>query len=233
MLAKLKQTYRELGTADTLLYILDKALVTLTFNRLLIHKYYITRQPVTAAASVPPTKALDIEIKQLASDDPTLDMMDRPATTLQQRYSRGGQCFAAFKKEQFAGNLWLNFDQYQEDEVRCRYILQPAGTAAWDYDVFVLPKYRFSYVFAKLWDYANQQMINRGIHYVYSRINYYNIGSLQSHKRLGSKVFGTVYFVNLGKWQLMFSRRFRPFVKFSMRKAEYPALYISENTKHD
>ena len=231
MLAKLKKTYRELGTADTLLYMLDKALVKLTFNSLLIHKYYITRQPVTSSLSVPATKALDIEIKQLASDDPVLKEMDRPSTTLQQRYALGGQCFAAFKKDQFAGNLWLNFDQYQEDEVRCRYILQPTGHAAWDYDVFVMPKYRFSYVFAKLWDHANQVMHSRGIRYVYSRINYYNISSLQSHKRLGSLVYGTVYFINIGSMQLMFSRHFRPFLQLTTRRAEFPALYISEYTK--
>jgi hypothetical protein len=233
MLAKFKQTYRELGAADTVLYMLDKGLIKLSFNRLLIHKYYITRQPVSASASVPTTKALDIEIKQLASDDPVLATMDRPAATLQQRYLHGGHCFAAFKKGQFAGNLWLNFDQYQEDEVRCRYILQPNGHAAWDYDVFVMPKFRFSYVFAKLWDSANQLMTSRNIHYVYSRINYYNIGSLQSHKRLGSTVFGTVYFINIGSVQLMFSRHFRPFFKLSTNQAEFPALYISDITSNE
>lgn len=233
MLAKIKQTYLELGAVDTLLYCVDKAVTKLTFKQLLLHKYYITRQPVSVSASIPGTKALDIEIKQLTSDDPILAAMDRPFATLQQRFKQGGQCFAAFKKDLFAGNLWLNYDQYQEDEVRCRYILHPTGHAAWDYDVFVLPKYRFSYVFAKLWDHANQVMYSRGIRYVYSRINYYNIGSLQSHKRLGSKIFGTVYFVNLGEWQLMFSSRFRPFIKLSMRKAEFPVLYISESTTHD
>ncbi|MBV2127714.1 N-acetyltransferase [Arsukibacterium indicum] len=233
MLAKIKQTYRELGAADTVLYMLDKALVKLTFNRLLIHKYYITRQPVSAIASVPPTKALDIEIKQLANDDPTLSTMDRPAAILQQRYAQGGHCFAAFKKEQFAGNLWLNFDEYQEDEVRCRYVLQPTGHAAWDYDVFVMPKYRFSYVFAKLWDKANSVMTGRGISYVYSRINYYNVGSLQSHKRLGSKIYGAVYFINIGSVQLMFSRHFKPFLKLSTNQAEFPALYIRDNPSNE
>ncbi|KKO46896.1 hypothetical protein WG68_02865 [Arsukibacterium ikkense] len=233
MLAKLTQTYRELGMADTLLYMIDKALVKLTFKQVVIHKYYITRQPVTTVASVPATKALDIEIKQLTSDDPVLNTMDRPLITLQQRYLQGGYCMAAFKKGQFAGNLWLNFDQYQEDEVRCRYILQPAGHAAWDYDVFVMPKYRFSYVFAKLWDRANSVMAERGISYVYSRINYYNIASLQSHKRLGSKIFGTVYFVNIGSIQLMLSRHFRPFIKVSWRQTDFPALYIGVNNKHE
>ncbi|HAW91676.1 MULTISPECIES: hypothetical protein [unclassified Arsukibacterium] len=233
MLAKIKQTYQELGAVDTLLYCIDQALTKLTFKRLLLHKYYITRQPVSAIASVPATKALDIEIKQLNSDDPALASMDRPASTLKQRYANGGHCFAAFKKGQLAGNLWLNFDQYQEDEVRCRYILQPNGHAAWDYDVFVMPKFRFSYVFAKLWDSANQLMTSRNIRYVYSRINYYNISSLQSHKRLGSAVFGTVYFINIGSVQLMFSRHFRPFFRLSTNQAEFPALYISDNINNE
>ncbi|SNY51646.1 hypothetical protein SAMN06297280_1929 [Arsukibacterium tuosuense] len=233
MLAKFKQTYRELGTVDTLLYCVDKTISKLSSNKLVFHKYYVTRQPVSASANVPPTKALDIEIKQLASDDPVLATMDRPAATLQQRYLHGGHCFAAFKKGQFAGNLWLNFDQYQEDEVRCRYILQPTGQAAWDYDVFVTPKNRFSYVFAKLWDHANLLMDSHGVKYVYSRINYYNISSLQSHKRLGSKVFGTAYFINLGSMQLMFSRHFRPFFQLSFNRNDFPALYISGSSNHE
>ncbi|KKO49316.1 hypothetical protein VT06_07335 [Arsukibacterium sp. MJ3] len=233
MLAQLKQTYRELGAVDTMLYIVDKVLVKLTFNRIVIHKYYITRQPITDITNVPVTKALDVKIRQLTKDDPALKTMDRPMTTLQQRYQRGGLCVAAFKKGQFAGNLWLNFDQYQEDEVRCRYILHPTGYTAWDYDVFVMPKFRFNYVFAKLWDHANLLLYKRSIRYVYSRINYYNIGSLQSHKRLGSRIYGTVFFINIGTFQLIFSRHFRPYFKLSIRDTDFPELYIGNDNKND
>ncbi len=233
MFSKIKQSYRELGSFDTPLYIINKVLSKLTFNTLGLHKYYITRQPVTATPNLPLTKGQDIEVRLLTIDDPAIAELDRPLLTLQQRFLNGGQCFAAFKKGVLAGNLWLNFDQYQEDEVRCRYILPAAGHAAWDYDVFVMPKYRFSYVFAKLWDKANSIMTERSISYVYSRINYYNIASLQSHKRLGSKIYGTVYFINIGSVQLMFSRHFRPFVKLSWRQTDFPALYIGDNNKHE
>ena len=57
---------------------------------------------------------------------------------------------------QFAGFLWLQIPRYVEDEVRCVYEMEPAGAAAWDYDVYVEPDFRFGKAFVRLWDAAHR-----------------------------------------------------------------------------
>lgn len=228
LIAKIRSTHNELGTFDTVLYMMDKLLSKVTFGNCTLHKYYITHQPVAVHPSVPPNKALDIDVKQISADSPALQAIDRPLSVLQQRAKQGGICFAAFKRGEFAGNIWLNIDKYIEDEVRCIYVLSPSGCSAWDYDVFVQPRYRLSYVFAKLWDSANQFMADREIHSVYSRINYYNIRSLQSHKRLGSKVVGSAYFLNVFNCQVLLSRKFSPYIHFSINNNCKPELVIKD-----
>ncbi|SDY11314.1 hypothetical protein [Nitrosomonas halophila] len=232
MLHNIKKTSSELGIKDTLLYIFDRLLYKISFKTLILHKYYITQQPVSQDCLVPAGKGGDIEIAQIGPDHPLLQQMDRPFSVLQKRFANGGHCFSARKGEQFAGNLWLNFDKYQEDEVRCTYVLQPKGQAAWDYDVFVLPKYRFSYVFAKLWDEANKVMRQRGIGHVYSRINYYNIASLQAHKRLGSRIIGSLFFINLGRFQCAISLHFKPTLTFSLNRDVFPEVHIGATEEH-
>ncbi|HNO75208.1 MAG TPA: hypothetical protein PKG49_06245 [Nitrosomonas mobilis] len=226
MLQKIRQNVNQLGLANTLLYLFNKSLYRISFKKIKLHKYYITRQPVSKEKLVPFNKALDIEINQIEVNDSLLLHMDRPLGNLQARFRQGGHCFAAIKKGKFAGNLWLNFDQYQEDEVRCTYSLLPHGQAAWDYDVFVVPQFRLTYTFAKLWDVANAAMHQRGILYVYSRINFYNISSLQAHERLGSKIIGSLVFVTIGNYQLSFSVHFRPYVTISTNRNVFPTLFI-------
>lgn len=228
MLAKIKQTKKELGSKDTAFHALERLLNIISFKHIALHKYYITQQPVRSAKTVPANKGLDIHVQEIDAQHPSLLTMERPASVLETRFAHNGHCFAAFKDGVFSGNLWLNFDRYQEDEVRCTYILKPVGEAAWDYDVYVQPKYRFSYVFAKLWDHANEVMTNMGVKNVYSRINYYNISSLQAHKRLGSRIIGSVYFINIGAWQLSVSSSFRPRVTFSTKRNVFPEIVIGK-----
>ncbi|MDT8363036.1 MAG: hypothetical protein RQ714_00100 [Nitrosomonas sp.] len=226
MLQKIKQNMGELGALNTLLYLFNKLLYRISFRKIILHKYYITQQPVSSQKLVPINKALDIEIKQIDTNDMLLEQMDRPLSTLQARFNDGGNCFVALKRGRFAGNLWLNFDKYQEDEVRCTYTLQPTGRAAWDYDVFVVPEFRFSYVFAKLWEHANAVMSSRGVVYVYSRINFYNISSLRAHKKLGSKIIGSLVFITIGNFQISVSNRFKPYLTISVDQDTFPTIFI-------
>ncbi|MBK6618611.1 MAG: GNAT family N-acetyltransferase [Nitrosomonas sp.] len=226
MLQKIKLNLEELGALNTLLYLFGKVLYRLSFRKIRLHKYYITRQPVSPQKLVPINKALDIEIRQIDVNDGVLQQMDRPFSTLQARFNHGGNCFVALKKGRFAGNLWLNFDKYREDEVRCTYMLPPAGQNAWDYDVFVVPEFRFSYTFAKLWEYANTVMFQRGIVYVYSRVNFYNISSLRAHKKLGSKIIGSLVFITIGSFQISVSTRFKPYLTITIDQGKFPKLMI-------
>jgi hypothetical protein len=132
----------------------------------------------------------------------------------------------AFRKGEVAGYLWLNLGKYQEDEVRCTFILSPFNQSAWDYDVYVFPKHRFSFTFPRLWEVANKAMTAQGIQNTYSRINYYNIASLNSHKKLGSHIIGSIYFLRFFQMQLSVSVNFQPAITFSLNRQTFPKIYI-------
>lgn len=226
MISLLRATYRELGLSGTLVHIFNRLMGALLLSRVGIRKYHITRQPVDLSAMAG-GRGRGIEVRELFANDPQCQQLGRPLEVIRARFEQGGHCYAAFRKGELAGYLWLNFGQYREDEVRCTFLLSPPDQSAWDYDVFVFPQHRLSFTFARLWEHANAVMAGRGVTASYSRIAYYNMASLASHGKLGSRVIGAVYFLYLGDWQLSWSTDFAPAVSFSRDPQYYPEIHIS------
>lgn len=226
LLSRLVDTYKELGAVDTFISVCNRALGKITRRQALIYKYYVTEQKVTKISLVPLGKGKDLEVREVLSDDPVCTQLDRPPSAIHARFRQGGHCYAAFRKGELAGYLWLNFGRYREDEVRCIYDLAHPDKSVWDYDVCVLPRHRLSFTFPKLWDYANEVMAGRGIENTYSRIHYHNLGSLSSHKKLGSRIIGSIYFLKFFRWQFSLSGTFRPVLTFSRNARVFPRIRI-------
>lgn len=226
MFARLNKTYQELGAANTLIYLFNRILATLSFKGATICRCYITKQSVTSFPSISRDKEKNIEVREIGRSDPVCAQLGRPVELIQARFDQGGHCYAAFRKGEIAGFLWLNFGQYREDEMRCTFVLSPFDKSGWDYDVFIFPRHRLSYTFLRLWEFANETMRQRGIENIYSRVNYYNIASLNSHKKLGSEVIGSVYFLQFFQMQLSLSVNFRPLITFSRNRQIFPNIYI-------
>lgn len=226
MFARLTNACKELGLMNTLVHICNRILAKLFLNQVAIYKYYITKQSITSSPLLLSGRGKDIEVREISSSDPICSQLDRPFDVIQARFNQGGHCYAAFRKGEIVGYLWLNFGKYQEDEVRCTYVLLPFNKSAWDYDVYVFPKHRFSFAFPRLWECANEAMTERGIQNTYSRINYYNIASLNSHKKLGSHIIGSIYFLRFFQMQMSLSVNFRPAITFSCNRQTFPDIYI-------
>jgi len=227
MFSLLNSTYKELGLTSTLIHICNRILNSLHLKQIAVYKYYITKQSVTSSALLPSGKGRNIEVGEICCGDPVCLQLGRPAEVIQARFNQGGHCYAAFRKGEIAGYLWLNFGKYQEDEVRCTFVLSPFNKSAWDYDVYIFPKHRFSFTFPRLWEYANEAMLERGIENTYSRIAYYNIASINSHQKLGSHVIGSIYFLRFFQMQLSLSTDFKPAITFSYNRQIFPDIYIS------
>lgn len=225
MISLLLSTYRELGFSGTLVHLFNRLMGALRISRVAIRKYHITRQPVSVAGMTA-GKGRGIEVRELLRDDPLCRQLGRPFEVIQARFDQGGHCYAAFRKGELAGYLWLNFGKYREDEVRCTFVLSPPQQSAWDYDVYVFPQHRLSYTFPRLWEHASEVMAARGVQATFSRIAYYNIASLNSHSRLGSHIIGAVYFLQIAHWQLSWSTDFRPAVTFTADPGRYPEIRI-------
>lgn len=128
----------------------------------------------------------------------------RPQHIVDSRFQQGALCWAAFKDERAIGCIWLVPGPYYEDEVRCRFVPEPAGEVAWDFDVYVVDDMRLTRTFALLRDAANAWMLEHGFRWTVSRIDSLKDGSLRSHAAMGAKILGTVTFWSIGQHQLSF-----------------------------
>ncbi|MCC6198362.1 MAG: GNAT family N-acetyltransferase, partial [Burkholderiales bacterium] len=151
---------------------------------------------------------------------------DRPAEVIAARFAQGARCLAAAKQGRLAGFLWFVVGPYEEDEVRARFVPEPAGAASWDFDVMVLPQYRMGRLFSYLWTRANAELAKAGVRHTMSRISAFNAGSLASHQRLGATIAGSALFVCAGRLQVMRSS-LRPHWHVSWRPDQRPVLIVA------
>jgi hypothetical protein len=214
-----------MGLLDGSLYLLSRTLDQVSAGRVRLVKYYFVAQPVTKESPPPGAESLDIEVRAVPRRDPIVAVFPRPRSVIAARFDSGARCFVAAKSDRFVGFLWLAEKQYMEDEVRCLYVLEPEGEAAWDFDVYVAPDARLSRAFFRLWSAANEFLAQAGYRWSLSRISAFNISSFAAHRRLGLQRLGAAIFLCVGATQVGFLTR-APYVHLSVRKSSYPVLKL-------
>lgn len=222
VLAAIKRTFRELGPLDAVLYYLSEVMLRASGRRARIVRYCLVAQPVPESPLLSRPDANTL-IRRILSGDPLISAFPRAPEIIDMRLARGDICLAATVKGQFAGFLWIAFNAYDEDEVRCRYDLV-GKDISWDYDVHVEPAFRLGRTFLRLWDAANELLRDNGIRWSISRISAFNTTSLNSHARLGTRLLGKASFVVLGPLQLSFTKNWLP--HFSLRDPSRPKLKL-------
>ncbi|MDA5193595.1 GNAT family N-acetyltransferase [Govanella unica] len=221
MFAKVTSAVREFGLSDGLGYLVDQLLARRGWGG--YSRYLLTAQPVPVApGKLRPGK---IEIVELMAGDPRLGDLPVEPDVLRARFAQGAICLAAVEEGRAVASAWFTFGAYDEDMVRCRFVLSPAGATAWDFDIYVAPEHRMGRTFARLWDGANAELRARGVTWSMSRISAYNAGSLKSHGRMGARVIGRAAFLSLGPVQLAWAS-VPPFLHLSFQKGG-PDLRIS------
>lgn len=226
MLTKFRQLRTDMGTLNALLYGLHRVLSKVSGGRAGIERFIFVAQPVPGQSHIPAQKATTSVVKPLLPGDALLAQCMRPTGVIAARFAQGAKCLAVVKDDQLQAAIWLIHGHYDEDVVRARFVLPPSGTAAWDFDVYVAPKYRLGFTFLRLWDAANAYLRDAGVMWSYSRITAFNLGSLASHSRLGASPFGHATFLTLGPVQLMIST-LRPWLHISLGKSQ-PKLIMPE-----
>ena len=204
MAAKIRKAIEELGLLSGVLYLLDRILQKLG-GFAVIRRYVLVAQPVPERPLLGPRRGRSIEVRMVEPGDPALAAMPLSQAVLDYRYGQGALCFGAFQDGRMIGCQWLCLGPYNEDEVRSRFVPRPAGRAAWDFDIYVLPELRQGLAFMRLWDTANAYLRERDVVWSLSRISAFNALSLASHKRLGARRIGTATYLRAGRWQLMIS----------------------------
>lgn len=202
MFGKLVSPFREFGLFSGFLYLLDQAFVRLR-TRLRIFNYELMVQPVADDDKAPANLTKDFVVREISQGDPLLLSMPPPDDVIRDRFRQSAVCLGAFQKGEFVGYQWLCFGPYEEDEVRCTFLPQPADAAVFDFDFYLFPEHRLGLSFVALWDGANRFLRNRGIRYTTSRVSRFNTASRKSHRHLGWHRIGTAVFFAGKRWQVM------------------------------
>jgi hypothetical protein len=226
MLARLRTAVRELGRAGVVLYGASRLLHRARMHRFAgVYHYDLMVQPVLTAPLLPVGLGRTIDVRRVLPGDPALSRMPVPASVIDRRFAQPTECLGAFRDDELVAYLWICFGPYEEDEVRCRFVPFPSGSAAWDFDVFVFPAHRLGVAFARLWDETHAYLRDRGITHTFSRVARANLGSQRAHARLRARPVGTAAFVRIGPCQWMVSTE-RPHVHLSLRAASRPVLRL-------
>lgn len=230
MIIRLRALFRDLGTCASLLYFADRLLSRIFAGKVRIYYYKLELLPVPSKPLLPLHRGRQFEIREIDIPDAALKMIPRPPEVILSRYKQGSRCIGAFKNDVLVGQLWIQPDNYQEDEVRCHFILRPMNKVAWDYDVYIDPSLRSTFLFARLWDFAFGILREEGIEWSASRISVWNTASLNSHASLGSQAAGRALFITIGSFQAMLSNLW-PLFHLSFSSKHTPKLRILAPTK--
>jgi hypothetical protein len=229
LLTKFRRTIALLGLWNTVLFVVSRTVDTVTTSRLRLVKYYFVAQPVTTSSASSHSEISrmgSFTLNWVGADCPALEQIERPASVLAARFAQGARCLLATNDNgEFAGFLWFVIGPYNEDEVRARFIPQPEGQAAWDFDVTIAPRFRMGRLFSYLWHAAQTGMAKSGVLFSFSRISAFNSASLASHQRLGGRIVGHATFLCLGGFQLMISS-LKPRLHLSWRYDSSPELRV-------
>ncbi|HEY9102153.1 hypothetical protein [Chitinimonas sp.] len=227
----LADAVHRLGWLDGGLYLCSRLLERLSGGRARLVKYHIVAQPVGAGAFDAVRADPATVVAPAGPGNPLVPVFPRPAAIIQQRFAIGAECLTAEVKGSFAGYLWLARQAYDEDEVRCRFILQDPMRSVWDFDVYVEPRFRLGRTMARLWQAADARLAAQGVAWTFSRISAFNAESLSAHGRLGVVKCHSLVFVVLGRLQLSFLPHW-PYLHLSISDLSPPQIHLPLPSAH-
>jgi hypothetical protein len=197
----------------------------LSGDRAGLYTYLVVAQPLGMQPGPKLRADPRTAVSELAADDPLVASFPRPAAINLARFASGGRCHAATVDGIFAGHLWTIENGYEEDEVRCRFVLPDTIRCCWDYDVYVVPRYRSGRTLARLWQAVDRRMSAEGFEWTLSRISRLNTASLLAHERLGAVPVAAATFLVAGPLQVMLASC-APRVHISLGARRRPALVL-------
>lgn len=196
MLQRLAGPFREFGLFPGLIYAIHRLLSGLSPRLgLLYHDWMV--QPIPEKPLLPPGLAKAYETREIPNGDPLIDRMPLRPEVPALRFAQNAICLGTFRKGELVGYIWLSFGLYNEDAARCTFVLQPKSESVFDFDLYVLEKYRMGMGFAAVWDGAADYLRRRGIRHSYSRLDHFNQASAAAHKHLRWRRVGRAIILRL------------------------------------
>lgn len=191
MFDKLAGAIKEFGLAAGLLYVIDRALRRLS-PRLGLYVYELMAQPIPEKPVLSAKLASKLTFVEIGRGHPSLALMPPPAAVIQSRFDQKAVCLCTYRGEVLLGYIWLCFDRYLEDEVRCDYLIAEVPGSVFDFDLYILPEHRMGLAFTAVWHGANEYLRARGVRRSFSRLTRFNTASRRSHAHLKWRRVGRV-----------------------------------------
>ena len=214
VLNKLIGPIREFGSWAGILYIIDRALSRISPD-LRLFVYEIVVQPISGKPLIPARRIKNLAFREIGRGDPLLSLMPARDEIKEQRYEQMAKCLGAFKGDKLIGYIWFANGSYEEDEVRCTFVVTPVGESVFDFDLYLFPEHRMGLGFVGLWNGANEYLHGLGVKYTFSRLTRFNVASRRAHEHLGLARVGTTIFLRLWRCELMFATIF-PYLYLSL-----------------
>lgn len=225
MLAKLLSPFKEFGFVAGLLYAVDRSLQQIS-PKLRLYSYEMLMQPIAQEPLLPERLAKSLEIRELFAGDPEIDEMPVRPEVKVARFRQNATCLGAYQKNQFIGYMWFCCHAYEEDEVRCTFVLPEDSQSVFDFDFYLLPKHRMGLGFLGLWNGANEYLRKRGIKYSFSRIARVNLLSRRAHMQLGARRVGRVFVLRLWQGEVM-AATLSPYLHISLSEANRASVKLA------
>lgn len=222
--SKIKNLFSELGALDAILYLIDRVLRLCGMNSALYH-YVLVAQPLYPNRKLGRNRNPSWTFSELIPGQPALAHMPLTQEVLDYRFCQPTFCLCSLKEEELVAYIWFCRGPYEEDEVRCLFVPEPGDKAVWDFDVYVVPEYRFSRAFARLWDEANRKLGAMGYQWTLSRISAFNPASLAAHSRMGARKLASTVFLVLGSFQATVAS-VAPFIHISFTTRSRPVIRL-------
>ncbi len=213
MLRRITGPFREFGFAPGLLYATDRVLSSLS-AKLRLHVYELMVQPITDKPLLPRGFKKLLVVREIKAGDPEIALMPVRPEAMASRLRQNATCLGAFKNDSLIGYMWFCSPSYDEDEVRCTYVVEPKREAVFDFDFYLFPEHRMGLGFVALWNGANEFLSQLGIRYTFSRLTRFNLASRRAHQHLGWKVVARALFLQAWRVEVMLATMF-PYVHVS------------------
>jgi len=200
-------------------------LLSRTSPNLGLFYYELMVQPITDKPLIMGRLARLVETREIKQADPEIEFMPVRPEILESRFKQNAICIGGFQKGKFIGYIWFCFRGYEEDEVRCRFVLTPEAESVFDFDLYIFPEHRLGLGFLGIWDGASRFLRSHGIRFSFSRLTRFNLASRRAHEHLGWKRAGSALFFKAWRMQVMVATVF-PYLHLSLRNSGRPQLRL-------
>jgi hypothetical protein len=207
--------FKEFGFAAGALYVIDRVLRAASPHLGLL-VYELMEQPIDGRELLKPNLARNLEFVEIGPGHSAIAQMPARDDIKRSRFAQGARCLGVYRRGALLGYLWCRRGRYEEDEVRCTFLLEPAETSVFDFDVYVLPEHRMGIAFLAIWHGANQWLYAQGVRHSFSRVTWFNLPSRRAHARLGGRRIGGVLFLQAWGLECMLGT-VAPYVGLSAR----------------